>query len=127
LLATRFGFERRDRLALTRDAVRRELTRDHLVYRYTGMEAEEGTFIACGFWLVEAYALLGDVPSAVQQMSAMLAACGKNLGLLNEQIDAKSGAMLGNMPQALSHLALIHAANSIEEARAKETARPYAS
>ena len=49
LLATRFGFERSDRLALTRDAVRRELARGSLVYRYSGMEAEEGTFVACGF------------------------------------------------------------------------------
>jgi GH15 family glucan-1,4-alpha-glucosidase len=43
-------------------------------------------------------------------MEAMLAACGGNLGLLNEQIDPASGAALGNVPQALSHLALIHAA-----------------
>jgi GH15 family glucan-1,4-alpha-glucosidase len=117
LLATRFGFERRDRLALTRDAVRRELSRGPLVYRYSGMEREEGTFIACGFWLVEAFALLGDEPSAVRQMDAMLAACNGNLGLMNEQLDAETGAMLGNMPQALSHLALIHAATSIVEAR----------
>jgi GH15 family glucan-1,4-alpha-glucosidase len=115
LLATRFGFERSDRLALTRDAVKQELCRGPLVYRYSGMETEEGTFIACGFWLVEAFALLGDKPSAIAQMDAMLAACNKNLGLLNEQIDAKTGAMLGNMPQALSHLALIHAASSIAD------------
>ena len=115
LLAARFGFERRDRLALTRDAVRRELSCGALVYRYSGMEAEEGTFVACGFWLVEAFALLGDVPSAVRQMDAMLAVCRGNLGLLSEQIDADSGAMLGNMPQALSHLALIHAAAAIAE------------
>lgn len=117
LLGARFGFERRDRLAATRDAVRRELARGPLVYRYSGMEAEEGTFIACGFWLVEAFALLGDVPSAERQMEAMLAACDGNLGLLGEQIDATTGAMLGNMPQALSHLALIGAASSIAEAR----------
>ena len=115
LLATRFGFERRDRLALTREAVRRELSRGPLVYRYSGMQNEEGTFIACGFWLVEAYALLGDVPSAIAQMDALLAACNVNLGLLNEQLDARTGEMLGNMPQALSHLALIHAASAIGE------------
>ncbi len=116
LLATRFGFERRDRLVLTRDAVRRELARGPLVYRYSGMEREEGTFIACGFWLVEAFALLGDVRSAVQQMDAMLEVCGTNLGLLSEQLDPHTGGMLGNVPQALSHLALIHAASSINEA-----------
>jgi len=117
LLATRFGFERRDRLASTRDAVRRELCRGPLLYRYSGMEREEGTFLACGFWLVEAFALLDDRPSAVRQMDAMLAACNSNLGLLNEQMDARTGAMLGNVPQALSHLALIHAAIAVAQDR----------
>lgn len=115
LLATRFGFERRDRLALTRDAIRRELCRGPLVFRYSGMEAEEGTFLACAFWLVEAFALLGEHDAAVRQMDALLAATGGNLGLLHEQMDPASGAMLGNMPQALSHLALVHAALAVDE------------
>ncbi len=115
LLAVRFGFERRDRLALTREAVRRELCRGPLVYRTTGMDAEEGTFTACGFWLVEAFALLGDRPAAVRQMDGMLERCAGVLGLLTEQVDAADGRMLGNVPQALSHLALIHAAASINE------------
>ncbi|RYY17865.1 MAG: glycoside hydrolase family 15 protein, partial [Alphaproteobacteria bacterium] len=114
LLATRFGFERKDRLAATREAVRRELCRGPLVYRYSGMEAEEGSFTACGFWLVEAFALLGDRDAAVRQMDGMIEACGGNLGLLTEQVDPKTGAMLGNVPQALSHLALIHAAMAID-------------
>jgi GH15 family glucan-1,4-alpha-glucosidase len=66
---------------------------------------------------VEAFALLGDVPSATRQMDAMLAACDGNLGLLSEQVDAETGEMLGNLPQALSHLALVHAATSIAEGR----------
>jgi GH15 family glucan-1,4-alpha-glucosidase len=115
LLAARFGFERRERLRSTREAIRRELGRGPLVFRYSGMEDDEGTFIACGFWLVEAFALLGERSAAVQQMDAMLAACGSNLGLLGEQLDARTGQMLGNMPQALSHLALIHAAAAINE------------
>lgn len=115
LLATRFGFERRDRLALTRDAVRRELCRGPLVFRYSGMEAEEGTFLACAFWLVEAFALLGERDAAAQQMDALLAATSGNLGLLHEQMDPGTGAMLGNMPQALSHLALVHAALAVDE------------
>ena len=117
LLASRFGFERRDRLASTRDAMRRELSRGPLVYRTSDMEAEEGTFTACGFWLVEAFALLGDRPAAARQMDAILAASGGNLGLLHEQIDPATGAMLGNMPQALSHLALIHAADALNKGR----------
>ncbi len=115
LLATRFGFERRDRLALTRDAVRRELCRGPLVFRYSGVEAEEGTFLACAFWLVEAFALLGEQDLAVQQMDALLAATSGNLGLMHEQMDPDGGAMLGNMPQALSHLALVHAALAVDE------------
>ena len=115
LLATRFGFERKDRLAATREAVRRELCRGPLVYRYSGMEAEEGSFTACGFWLVEAFALLGDRDAAVRQMDGMIEACGGNLGLLTEQVDPETGAMLGNVPQALSHLALIHAAMAIDQ------------
>jgi GH15 family glucan-1,4-alpha-glucosidase len=94
----------------------RELADGPLVYRYSGMEAEEGSFTACGFWLVEAFALLGDAASARRQMDGMLARCGSNLGLLTEQVDPKTGEMLGNLPQALSHLALIHAAIAIGEA-----------
>ena len=115
LLATRFGFERRDRLAKTREAVRSELSRGPLLYRYSGMEAEEGCFLACSFWLVEAYALLGEVEAAAQQLDRLLEVTGINLGLLNEQQDPADGAMLGNMPQALSHLALIHAVLSLTD------------
>jgi GH15 family glucan-1,4-alpha-glucosidase len=116
LLATRLGFVRKERLALTRDAIQKELGRGPLVYRYSGMDAAEGTFTACGFWLVEAFALLGDHAAAVRQMDALLLATGRNLGLLSEQLDEATGAMLGNLPQALSHLALIHAADAISQA-----------
>ncbi len=115
LLATRFGFERTDRLAATREAIRSELSAGPLLYRYSGMQAEEGGFLACSFWLVEAYALLGDVTTAKAQLDLLLAFTGNNLGLLNEQQDPSSGAMLGNMPQALSHLALIHAVLSLND------------
>ncbi len=113
LLAARFGYANKKRLALTRDAVQRELGCGPHIYRYSGMQAEEGAFIACGFWLVEAFALLGEPEKASSQMRAMLESCGQNLGLMNEQIDPHTGAALGNVPQALSHLALIHAACSL--------------
>lgn len=115
LLATRFGYPRSDRLAATRDAIVRRLTRGALVYRFTGAETIEATFTACGFWLVEAYALLGNQAEAREQMRGMLQVCNANLGLMTEEIDAASGRFLGNLPQALSHLALIHAANALNE------------
>ena len=115
LLASRFGFERRDRLASTREAVSRELCRGPLVYRMSGAEAEEGTFIACAFWLVEAYALLGEGRRAAERMDALMAVLGGNLGLLNEQMDPRTHEMLGNAPQALSHLAMIHAAIALKD------------
>ena len=87
------------------------------------MQAEEGTFIACGFWLVEAFALLGEPAQATAQMDAILAACGGNLGLLTEQFDPASGAALGNVPQALSHLALIQAACAIADAKQRDRGR----
>ena len=117
LLATRFGFARKDRLALTRDAVRRELARGPLVYRYSGADREEGAFLACSFWLVEAYAFLGDAAEARALMDDLLARVeGRNLGLLNEMADPGSGTLLGNLPQGLSHLALIHAALAVDDA-----------
>lgn len=115
LLAVRFGFPNAARLAATRDAVQRELACGPHVYRYSGVQAEEGAFVACGFWMVEAFALLGERAKAVAQMDAMLAACGGNLGLMHEQIDPADGAALGNVPQALSHLALIHAACALAD------------
>ncbi len=117
LLATRFGFERSDRLATTREAVRSELSRGPLLYRYSGMQAEEGCFLACSFWLIESYALLGELGTAESQLDQLLAVTGINLGLLNEQQDPADGAMLGNMPQALSHLALIHAILSLTDGK----------
>ena len=84
------------------------------MYRISGADAEEGTFLACGFWLAEALALLGDGDAATRQMDDMLVQTGGNVGLMHEQMDM-AGHMLGNMPQALSHLAMIHAATAVSE------------
>jgi GH15 family glucan-1,4-alpha-glucosidase len=117
LLTTRFGFEHDGRLAATRDAIERELAVGSLVYRYSGSQAEEGTFVACACWLVEAYAFLGDVDQAERRLEDLLGALGNNFGILCEQIDPATGGGLGNLPQGLSHLALLHAIFSIEENR----------
>ncbi|MBX5001048.1 glycoside hydrolase family 15 protein [Rhizobium lentis] len=64
LLTSRFGFEHEGRLAKTRAAIEREFAVGPLVCRYSGVVEEEGTFVACSCWLVEAYAFLGEVDRA---------------------------------------------------------------
>ncbi len=114
LLHTVSGFDRGERMSRTIDALRAELGAGPLLYRYSGMRQEEGTFTACGFWLAAALACVGRQDEAVSQMDAMVAQVN-DVGLLTEMIDEASGDFLGNMPQALSHLALIQAASVIHE------------
>jgi GH15 family glucan-1,4-alpha-glucosidase len=116
LLAGRTGFEQEKRLASTIDAVADELGRGPLLYRYTGMEAEEGAFVACTFWMVEALVYTGQLERARRLMDEGVALVN-DVGLLSEQIDPETGAFLGNTPQGLSHLALINAAFTIERGR----------
>lgn len=101
------------RLSSTIDAIRRELSAGGpLLYRYSGVEGDEGAFVACSFWLVEALAHLNRVDEARQVMTDMVA-LSNDVGLFSEQIDPRTFAFLGNLPQALSHLALIGAASSL--------------
>jgi GH15 family glucan-1,4-alpha-glucosidase len=109
LLAGQIGFDRGDRLAGTVAAVKRELAEGALIYRYTGMRGTEGAFLACSFWLVSALAALGRHEEAVAQMTAAVGFCS-DLGLLTEEMDTSTGELLGNLPQGLSHLALVNAA-----------------
>jgi GH15 family glucan-1,4-alpha-glucosidase len=90
-------------------AVERELTDGPLVYRYTGMRDEEGAFVACSFWLVSALACLGRPDEAAERMTAAVG-LANDVGVLSEQMAADGHSALGNLPQALSHLALINAA-----------------
>lgn len=115
LLTTRFGFEHQDRLRKTRAAIEEELASGPLVYRYSGASEEEGAFVACSCWLVEAYSFLGEADRAKTMLRTLLDVLGNNFGVLNEQIDPATGAGLGNLPQGLSHLALLHAIFSIQE------------
>ncbi|MDM9646438.1 glycoside hydrolase family 15 protein [Rhizobium sp. S163] len=117
LLTTRFGFEHDERLSRTLVAIERNLAVGPLVYRYTDADKEEGAFVACSCWLVEAYAFLGQVDQAEVLLKALLGKLGNNFGILTEQIDPATGEGLGNLPQGLSHLALLHAIFSIEENR----------
>lgn len=116
LLATRFGFPREERLDRTRAVIQRELATGPLVHRRTAGAGEEGAFLACSFWLVEALVFGGHVTEARQVMDELLEATSANLGLMSEMVDVESGAFLGNLPQGLSHLAMIHAALAIADA-----------
>lgn len=109
LLHTVSGFDTGERMSRTIDALRAELGRGPLMYRYSGMPKEEGTFTACGFWCVAALALVGRRSEAVDLMDELLA-LGNDLGLYTEMIDPEDLSFLGNFPQALSHLALLVAA-----------------
>jgi GH15 family glucan-1,4-alpha-glucosidase len=117
LLMARTGFDLGERLAGTVDAVRKELSDGVLVRRYSGAD-DDGGFIACTFWLVHALVLLGDLDAATELMDAAVA-LSNDVGLLAEQIDPATGAMLGNFPQGLSHLALINAACAYTKAAAE--------
>lgn len=108
-LAVRFGFDGRDRLEKTLDAIDRELGEGPYHYRYSGASAEEGCFLACTFWMVEARALLGQRDRAADALAAITHALDRGVGILTEMADPGTGAFLGNMPQGLTHLAHVMA------------------
>jgi GH15 family glucan-1,4-alpha-glucosidase len=108
LLMGRTGFDRGERLAGTVEAIRKKLCDGPVVRRYSGVD-DDGGFIACSFWLVQALVLLGDLREAKALMDDAVG-LANDVGLFAELIDPSGRSMLGNHPQGLSHLALINAA-----------------
>ena len=110
-----------ERIKSTIDTVRERLGAGGvLLYRYlpaAGRPPEEGAFLACTFWMIDALARCGRVDEAERLMADAIG-LGGELGLLAEEVDPSSGEMLGNHPQALSHSTLVAAAFSIEAAKA---------
>jgi GH15 family glucan-1,4-alpha-glucosidase len=102
------------RIVATVEAIADELTVDGLVRRYKvhetddGLHGEEGTFAICSFWLVSAWAEIGETAKA-RALCEKLLGYASPLLLYAEEIDARSGRHLGNFPQAFTHLALINA------------------
>ena len=122
LMLTITGFLAGDdpRMKSTIDAIARRLTDERgLVYRYLardGLAGEEGTFLLCTFWLAQAQALAGDVEAATATFEHAVAAIN-DVGLLAEEVDHRNGEMIGNFPQAFSHIGLVNAAWAITQAQ----------
>jgi GH15 family glucan-1,4-alpha-glucosidase len=113
LLAARRRFGEGPRITGTIDAIRAELHAEGpLFYRYSGMQDEENAFLACSFWMVEALAITGRVDEAAELMDAMIG-LASDVGLYSEEMEPGTHAMRGNVPQALTHLSLINAADAI--------------
>jgi GH15 family glucan-1,4-alpha-glucosidase len=109
-VATRLGYPAADgRLESTLAAVRSELGAGPHLYRYSGQASQENCFVACGFREAESLARLGRPDDAAALIDALGPHAG-DVGLWSEQIDPVSGDLLGDTPQALSHLAFINAA-----------------
>ena len=115
LLLPNFGFVAYDdpRMVGTTDAVRHELdTGDGLLLRYKGadsLKGQEGTFLACSFWLVECLANQGRLDEA-REVFERAAGTANDLGLFSEEVDVKDGSLLGNFPQGISHFSHVAAA-----------------
>ena len=113
------------RMRATIEGVAGRLTDDDgLVYRYRsddGLPGEEGTFAICSYWLVQCWALLGEVDQACRLFETV-AARANDLGLFAEEI-GPGGEALGNFPQAFSHIGLVNAAWAIHQANERLAGR----
>jgi alpha,alpha-trehalase len=119
----RFLPARDPRVLATMRRIERELSRNGLVYRYLapdGLPGGEATFLICSFWMVDNLALAGEKDRAHELFERLLG-YANDLGLLAEEVDPTSGELLGNFPQAFSHVGLIGAALNLSAAPAPAT------
>jgi GH15 family glucan-1,4-alpha-glucosidase len=106
------------RIVGTTEAIEKRLMKDGFVQRYDtktsddGLPAGEGAFLACSFWLVTSLWLIGREADATAMFERLLV-LRNDVGLLSEEYDPVGKRMVGNFPQALSHIALIHSAFTI--------------
>jgi GH15 family glucan-1,4-alpha-glucosidase len=110
------------RIAATITAVERRLLRDGLVMRYSTDDVEdalppgEGAFLACSFWLVDVYTLQERLEEAETLFRRLIGLCNE-VGLLSEEYDPSSKRLIGNFPQAFSHVALVNSAYNLTRVR----------
>ena len=131
LLLGRYGYAdpASARLQRTSARIHERLGRDGLLYRYLadndGLPAGEGAFGICSFWAVDCQARLGDLDGAAANFERVLA-YANDLGLFAEEIDPDSGVLLGNFPQAFTHVGLIDAALTLVKAQQGKRREPGA-
>ena len=107
-----------ERMIHTADAIEQDLDLGGLLRRYDvddGFDVPEGAFLSCGFWLAECFARQGRLERARSTFERTMATANE-LGLFAEEYDPEAGEMLGNFPQALTHLSHLEAALAIAEA-----------
>ena len=106
-------------------ALEQDLLQDGLLLRYRtessvdGLPGGEHPFLACSFWLVQQYADSGRLDDAIALMDRLVSFCN-DVGLLSEEYDVAGRRQMGNTPQALSHLALVGAADAIQRSGAAD-------
>lgn len=120
LLVPHFGYLRHDdpRMLRTTDWIWRELDRGGLLLRYArpdGLPEPEGAFLPCTFWLAECLARQGRLDEA-RRCYEKAAGCANELGLFSEEFAREGGGMLGNFPQALTHLSQVTAKLAMDAA-----------
>ena len=110
------------RIAATIAAIERRLLRDGLVIRYCtedvtdALPPGEGVFLACSFWLVDVYILQERFEEAENLFRRLVGLCNE-VGLLSEEYDPSSRRLIGNFPQAFSHMALVNSAYNLTRVR----------
>jgi GH15 family glucan-1,4-alpha-glucosidase len=118
------------RIRGTVEAIEKHLMKDGLVQRYNttksrdGLEGGEGAFLACSFWLVTNLWLIGRRSDATAMFKRLLA-LRNDVGLLSEEYDPIGKRMVGNFPQALSHIALVHSAFAMSGAWSPESDKKH--
>ncbi|WP_026548547.1 glycoside hydrolase family 15 protein [Paenarthrobacter nicotinovorans] len=133
LLIPRVGFlpHKHPRVSGTVDAIQDALTDDGLVLRYRtqsghdGLPGDEGVFLACSFWLVDALLGIGRSQEATELFERLLT-LRNDVGLLSEEWDPRAQRQLGNTPQAFSHFPLIHSALQLHQGEAHKSDTPLA-